>query len=357
ALPVSLVDTPVVITDDDSANLESMLIYITATSSINPASQDVLAVDTTSTSITSTYANGIMTLTGSDTLANYETVLSTLTYQNLLSDPDIQMRTITISASDGLNTSDDVTVTLTVSAIESPPRINLDSTAIGVNAPNFVTTYLSTDEVIGITGQVSIQDADSTQIQEATITLTGIEDGLDETLIIDDSSSSAITASPMQGGTIDLSGIASLADYAAVLSTLRYANANITPASGIRTVTISVRDVNDFYDGTDFSALWSPAVISTITVVESTPAGDVTCDEPSQSVTNWTPVTNATVDASGIYATTAGTAKATFSLEDDANNNNNEDNQGWSIVLQTNNDDPYTITTSAESGIIVDYQD
>src|SRR2546423_7856417 len=73
------------VSDSDNANLASATVRIRS----GFFAGDVLAADVTGTSITLSYdpANGILTLTGSDTLAHYQQVLRTVVFSSISDNP------------------------------------------------------------------------------------------------------------------------------------------------------------------------------------------------------------------------------------------------------------------------------
>ena len=77
---------------------------------------ETLAADTTGTSIVAAYdsGTGILSLTGSDTVAHYEQVLRTVTYNNTAGAPTLTARSITFVANDGTDDSNVGTTTVTV---------------------------------------------------------------------------------------------------------------------------------------------------------------------------------------------------------------------------------------------------
>ena len=81
--PVTIVDSDLTLTDN-SPNIASATVTIT---NLLDGAAEVLAAATTGTDITVTYINGTLTLTGLDTVANYQQVLRTVTYDNTNSTP------------------------------------------------------------------------------------------------------------------------------------------------------------------------------------------------------------------------------------------------------------------------------
>ena len=88
---------------------------------------EVLAADVTGTSITAVYdtGTGVLTLSGSDTVANYQQVLRTITYNNTSENPTTTARIITYVANDGTangdNTSPVATATVSMTAVNDAP--------------------------------------------------------------------------------------------------------------------------------------------------------------------------------------------------------------------------------------------
>ncbi len=85
------------VTDGESGNLVSLTASIT-----NLHAGDVLTDSVAGTSITSSYnaGTGVLTLSGSDTLAHYQQVLGTITYNNTIGSPDVAAETVSVVASD-----------------------------------------------------------------------------------------------------------------------------------------------------------------------------------------------------------------------------------------------------------------
>ena len=118
--PVVIADSDAALSDVDSANLSSLTVTIT---NLLDGTAEVLAANTSGTSITANYvsATGVLTLSGSDSVANYQQVLRTVTYDSTADAPDPTARVITFTASDGADASSLATTTLTVAATNDDP--------------------------------------------------------------------------------------------------------------------------------------------------------------------------------------------------------------------------------------------
>ena len=99
---VNIFSSTATTTDFDSPNLTQLTITI---GNLLDGANETLAAVTTGTSITASYSSGTLTLSGSDTLAHYQQVLRTVTYNNAASTPNRTTRTLTATASDGVNSS------------------------------------------------------------------------------------------------------------------------------------------------------------------------------------------------------------------------------------------------------------
>ncbi|MEM7370437.1 MAG: hypothetical protein AAF587_17640, partial [Bacteroidota bacterium] len=102
--PATQVSNTITVSDNDDVNLESATVSITTNFD---ATEDVLAF-TASGGITGSYnpATGILSLSGTSSLANYQTVLRSVTYQNTdAADASDATRTITFQVNDGTDNS------------------------------------------------------------------------------------------------------------------------------------------------------------------------------------------------------------------------------------------------------------
>ena len=106
--------TAATVTQTSGGALVSLKVTIT---NAKNGSSETLTADTsvlgTAPKITSSYAGGVLTLSGVDSLANYQKVLRTIKYNNTATSPDTTQRIITFSAYDSLENSNTATTTLT----------------------------------------------------------------------------------------------------------------------------------------------------------------------------------------------------------------------------------------------------
>ncbi len=109
--PVAVADTDTVVSDSDSTTLQSATITIT-----NPEAGDVLAFGAMPGGITATLsADGFtVDLTGTATLADYQTAIETVTFENPLADPTSGARAIEVTVNDGTTQGPAATSDVTV---------------------------------------------------------------------------------------------------------------------------------------------------------------------------------------------------------------------------------------------------
>ena len=241
--PATAIDTGVVATDPDS-NIASATVQITAN---YQNGFDLLSFSNTGT-ITGVFVpvSGTLTLTGSDTPANWQAALRTVKYSNTSNNPTTMSRTVTWIASDGAASSTPATSTINVTAVNDPPTLTAGA----------MLSYTENQAATAIDTTVTVVDPDSS-IASATIQISaGYESGAD--FLACPSGCGGLTAMFMAGtGTLSLTGSATPAAYQAVLRTLTFVNTSDDPSTATRTVTWIASD----------GAASSPPVTSSISVI------------------------------------------------------------------------------------------
>ncbi|NGZ05237.1 MAG: DUF4347 domain-containing protein, partial [Magnetococcales bacterium] len=236
---------------------------------------DVLAFASTYTSsqITGSYANGVFTLTGTATVAQYQEALRAVTFRNTGDEPNnngaAQSRTMTWSLTDadsdetnpqtGTNTS-----TMNVVAVNDAPVVTAGATL----------SHTEGGVAAILDDTVTVSDADDTQISGATVTISsGYTTG--DTLSF--TATATITQASYTNGVLTLTGTDTLANYRAALRSVTFRNTGEDPTaiSSSRGITWQVTDANSDQIG----AANSTGVTSTINVT-------ATADAPVISVTN-----------------------------------------------------------------------
>ena len=230
--PATVIDNTITISDSDSPNLASATVTISG----NYANgQDVLAF-TNTPNITGSFnaGTGTLTLTGSDTVANYQSALRSVTYSNSSVNPSTLQRTVTWQVNDGAgvnNLSAPVTSTINVISVNSAPQLANSSTI----------TYTENDPATVINSVIVVSDVDSPNLTGATVQITtGYNSAQD---VLSFAPAFGITGSFNSGtGTLTLSGTSSVANYQAALRSVKYTNTSDDPTTVSRTVVFQVND-------------------------------------------------------------------------------------------------------------------
>jgi cyclophilin family peptidyl-prolyl cis-trans isomerase len=162
---VAIAASDATIADSDSSMLSSM----TATlSSALDGSSEVLAADVSNTSITSSYANGVLTLSGTASVSDYQKVLRTITYKNTATAPHAGVRTINVVVSDGIASSLAAISSITVAA--GPAGYSIAANDSLINAAEAASTgFTFTGATVGSTYKYTVSSSGGS----ATVTGTG----------------------------------------------------------------------------------------------------------------------------------------------------------------------------------------
>ena len=127
----------VTIASPDSPTLASMTATI---ENLADGSSETLSADTAGTTLTSDYANGVLTVSGVASVATYKTVLDSLEYSDTATPGTGGSRTVSIVVNDGTDTSPVATVTVTVTeSTSSAPTVTTNPTTAMANLGGTVT--------------------------------------------------------------------------------------------------------------------------------------------------------------------------------------------------------------------------
>ena len=224
--------------DVDSANLTAAVVQITGNFK---SGQDLLQFNNTP-NITGIFnaVTGTLTLSGTDTVANYQAALRSITYTTG-NNPGPLARTVTFTVTDdgGLN-SNSVSRNINVTTIDAPPVLSgIESTTLQYiqdGPPNY-----SVNNTTPVSLTVQASDVDSPNLTSATIQITGNYAQYQDFLIF--KNTAKITGSwDGNSGTLTLTGTDTLANYTAALQTVSYFNLHDNPSLLTRTVTYTVVD-------------------------------------------------------------------------------------------------------------------
>ncbi|MBW4660026.1 MAG: hypothetical protein KME15_15230 [Drouetiella hepatica Uher 2000/2452] len=222
------VDPSIRVTDLDSLNLTGA----TATLAGYVPGQDSLGFSNTA-KITGSFdtVTGILSLSGSATIAEYEAALQSITYANSSSNPNTASRTVRFTATDGSNISSIATRAIQIAATNTAPVIATSAEVL---------SYTENSGAIALDANVTVSDIDSATLAGATVALDGYIAQQD---VFSFTNQNGITGSfNSTTGVLTLSGIASLTNYQLALQSVKYTNTSSNPATGDRTVRFSVTD-------------------------------------------------------------------------------------------------------------------
>ncbi len=220
--PVAL-DAGLALADAAAASLSAATVSISA----GFVQGDILSAGSPQAGVTSSYnaATGVLTLSGAASLAVYQAELNSVTYASPNATPS--SRTITWSVNDGVNASNPVTSSVSVSRI-----VPVVTGAASVS-------YVAGGAPVALDAALVVSDAAAVSLSAATVSISaGFVQG--DALSVGSPQTGIASQYNATTGVLSLSGAASLAAYQTELNSITYASANATPSS--RTITWSVND-------------------------------------------------------------------------------------------------------------------
>ncbi|MEH1808855.1 beta strand repeat-containing protein [Nostoc sp.] len=223
------IDSAITVSDVDSPNLASAIVSIS--SGFAPA-QDTLAF-TNQNGITGSYnsSTGVLSLTGSSTIASYQTALRSVTYSNSSDNPNLTPRTISFIVNDGAVNSTAVTRNINITAVNDAP-ITIATNSALVYTENAITA---------IDLGIIVSDVDSLNLVSATVSITSGFTSAQDTLAF--TNQNGITGSyNSTTGVLTLTGSATVANYQTALRSITYTNSSDNPSTTTSTVSFVVND-------------------------------------------------------------------------------------------------------------------
>ncbi|MBW4464707.1 MAG: cadherin domain-containing protein [Pegethrix bostrychoides GSE-TBD4-15B] len=174
-------------------------------------------------------ATGILTLTGTASLAVYQTVLRSITYANSSDDPSMANRTAQFTVQNNGSSSNLASRTIQVIPVNDPPvlQASLSETSFGGGS-------------LLVDPNLALSDLDNPTLNGATVRIGGFVASEDSLLF---TSQSGITGSfNATTGVLRLSGTASAAAYQTALRSVRYSNNQPIPTGTARSITFQATD-------------------------------------------------------------------------------------------------------------------
>jgi len=193
-----------------------------------------------------------LTITGMDTVEHYQTLLRSVEYQDVSQNPVTTPRVSSFTVTDGLSTSNSVSRTINVIAINNPPVLStIESAPLAykANDPAFPSLPLSATLLVG--------DPDSSNCTKATVQITaGYQNNTSGHDVLSFVNQLGITgAFNATTGTLTLSGTSSDSNYRTALRSVKFSTSGTAVSTANRTLSITATD--------DFSP--TPATSAAIT--------------------------------------------------------------------------------------------
>jgi hypothetical protein len=221
---VAAVDPQVDAVDDDSANLDQAEVAIS--DNFTPGEDELRFTD--QNGISGAYAAGVLALTGSSSVVDYEAALRSVRYVNTSDSPSTATRTVTFTAGDGAETSRAISREITVTQAPERPVV----------AGTGTTPYAEQDPATDVAPAITVSDGDEPDLESARVELTDPKAG-DELLY---ATTNGLADLNPAANVIELSATTPIAAYEAALRAVQFRNPSDRLEPGDRHVTFSVSD-------------------------------------------------------------------------------------------------------------------
>jgi hypothetical protein len=229
--PSVAVDDALTVTDIDDTSLVSGNVSITA----GLVAGDTLTFTPAGGITDADAAPGVLALSGTTTVANWQTTLRSVQFGTTSDNPTNATRTVSFTVNDGDISSATVTKDVTVVPVNDAPVLTQpDATTL---------TYNENAAPTVVAPNITATDVDSTNLVGATIDIgIGFASGQD-VLTLGTNPQNGISATyDAATGTLTLSGTSTVANYQAALRDVRYSNNSDDPSSATRTISFQVDD-------------------------------------------------------------------------------------------------------------------
>ena len=268
------IDSSLTLTDVDSPTLASAEVSI---SGGFVASEDelVFANDgSTMGNISAIYnaSTGSMTLASvgaTATLAQWQAALASVSYNNSSATPDVQARTISFSINDGSETSAVATKAVSVGQVNDAPVITTPSPV--------TTTFTEDGAAILINAGLIVTDADNSTMTGAKVAIADFHSSEDLLSFVSNNSTMGDISGSYNASTgvltLTSATAATLAQWQAALSSVKYENTSQAPSGADRTVNFSIND----------GTVDSQAFTQTVTLIQSNDAPVITLAAATQN--------------------------------------------------------------------------
>ncbi|NJD22680.1 MAG: fibronectin type III domain-containing protein, partial [Melioribacter sp.] len=235
--PPQQITSSITVNDLDNLNVENAVVQIIT----NYQSDEDILFFINQNGITGVWnqVNGTMTLLGTATVAQYQTAIRNVKYQNTSNCPKGLTRTLSVTVNDGIVNSNILTRNISIASINTPPIISSIETD--------PLTYKIKQSPYTLTNSVVVEDTDDDNNGAAIITITeNYQKGEDE--LIFENQNGIIGNWDSDKGILYLCGNSSVSNYQAALRTVCYKNNKIIPNIIDRTISIKFNDGDDDND-------------------------------------------------------------------------------------------------------------
>ncbi|MGF6310581.1 hypothetical protein ABIB82_004666 [Bradyrhizobium sp. i1.8.4] len=274
----TVIDASVSVSDVDSANMAGATVQITGGFA---AGQDVLGF-VNQNGITGSYnaGTGVLTLTGSSSVANYKAALDSITYFNSSDNPSGADRTVSYTVNDGSASSNTSTSTIHVTPVNDAPVVSFGAITGFSEPPNGTPAANSTP--VTITPNLTISDAEGNNLTDATFVLNNLKPSDALTIAGHAGTSGDIGSihfditSTGTTETISFTGTDTLAHYNTALDLIQFNNTSENPDSTARSYTLTVHDDGGTANGGNNTGTGSTT--GSVTAVDDAPTATVPAD-------------------------------------------------------------------------------
>ena len=231
--PATQLDADATVSDTDSANLTGGTVTIAGGTF---RAQDELTF-TDEGPVTGSYnsGTGVLTISGTGTLAQYQTFIRSVGFRTTDDTPETHTRTVEFQVTDGEpsnGTSDIATKSVTVTAANDAPVVTTTGGAA---------SYTEDASPTVVDSGVTVTDADDTELASATVAIANVQTGdqlhfTDTTEIDGTFAAGTLTLLPQSGQA------PTVAHFQAALRSVSYSSTSQNPSETPRTINFSVND-------------------------------------------------------------------------------------------------------------------
>jgi trimeric autotransporter adhesin len=227
--PATTVDSALTVGDVDDTQIEGGKVRISAGFE---SGDDLIYVDQLGISGLYNTGTGELTLSGTASVADYETALRSIQFRGTSDDPPTS-KSVEFVVNDGDLDSIAETKEIAVTPVNDRPVLDSSDSALA---------YIEGDGAVAVDDGITASDVDSPNLAGATVQVSANYDAAQDGLSFGDDQNGISGAWDGDSGTLTLTGSASVADYEAALRSVTYTNSSEDPSSATRTVTFQVDD-------------------------------------------------------------------------------------------------------------------